>query len=532
MLLFSFFWGCAEPIKVADNTGYCQEDPQANLIEADADCDGIITEEDCDDNDAGSTILAEDADCDGIVTAEDCDDNDAGSTSLAEDADCDTVLAVDDCDDNDARYTIVAEDADCDGVLTADDCNDDDASSTILAEDADCDGTITEDDCDDTNAESTILAEDADCDGVLREEDCDDSNETLLAVANDRDCDGVLTAEDCDDTNSGSTIIAEDADCDGFVTELDCNDMDETINPLAIDVWYDGIDSDCAGDNDYDQDGDGDAREGDEYCTVVGYLNDSDCAGAGGTWSVGYDCHDTNANRRSLIDESNPTACYKDVDGDGYGDEELTLNQIAFGLSAGTDCDDSSITTFPGAGFNEASPIDEYCLDDADGDGYAAPVDGECFDFTFSSEAILTSSPLSSWPGVRKINVLVDESLYESTSSDGSICVEEGLSFSFRYIHSNIVAATNHEATIEWTRGSSSTTCFLCFTAYAVNIFSTPSGMAYYTTQTMFENGIAMNSTFSQSTIMVSSTTMYTGTAAGHDDIFGTDGDDGDANIH
>ena len=271
----------------------------------------------------------------------------------------------------------------------------------------------------------------------------------------------------------------------------------------------------------WDSDGFGDPSISVQSCTpIVGYVTDNN------------DCNDTNANRRSLSNEDEPTACYKDGDGDGYGDDDLNTNQLASGLTEGTDCDDSSITTFPGAGFNEDSPINEYCLNDGDGDGYAAPVDGECFDFTFSSDALFTSTSLSSWPGARKINVLVDESLYESTSSDGSICVEEGLSFSFRYIHSNIVAATDHEATIEWTRGSSSTTCFLCFTAYAVNVFSTSSGMAYYTTQTMFENGIAMNSTFSQSTIMVSSTTMYTGTAAGHDDIFGTDGDDGDASTH
>ena len=42
----------------------------------DADNDGVPADQDCDDEDAGSTILADDADCDTVVTAEDCDDTD------------------------------------------------------------------------------------------------------------------------------------------------------------------------------------------------------------------------------------------------------------------------------------------------------------------------------------------------------------------------------------------------------------------------------------------------------------------------
>ena len=37
---------------------------------------------------------------------------------------------------------------------------------------------------------------------------------------------------------------------------------DPTVYPGAADTWYDGIDSDCAGNGDFDQDGDGqDARQ-------------------------------------------------------------------------------------------------------------------------------------------------------------------------------------------------------------------------------------------------------------------------------
>ena len=60
-------------------------------------------------------------------------------------------LTADDCDDEDATSTIVADDADCDGVLTANDCDDTVATThpgadeTCDGVDNDCDGTVDED---------------------------------------------------------------------------------------------------------------------------------------------------------------------------------------------------------------------------------------------------------------------------------------------------------------------------------------------------------------------------------------------------
>lgn len=56
--------------------------------------------------------------------------------------------------------------------------------------------------------------------------------------------------------------IAElDADFDGAFNTArggdDCDDADPSAYPGAEEVWYDGVDSDCAGDDDNDQDGDG-----------------------------------------------------------------------------------------------------------------------------------------------------------------------------------------------------------------------------------------------------------------------------------
>ena len=149
---------------------------------------------------------------------------------------------------------------------------------------------------------------DADGDGGLAADDCDDSDPTLLASADDGDCDGVLTADDCDDTDPEIFPGAEercnelDDDCDGtYEDELrqwwidadgdgygqddgeaviscetlegyaeehtDCDDSAASTYPGATDTWYDGIDSDCDGANDFDQDTDGfdsDAHGGDD----------------------------------------------------------------------------------------------------------------------------------------------------------------------------------------------------------------------------------------------------------------------------
>ena len=66
-------------------------------------CDGIVTDEDCNDNDTSLLEQSNDQDCDGVVTADDCNDNDVSLLEQSNDQDCDGYLSGEDCDDSNAN---------------------------------------------------------------------------------------------------------------------------------------------------------------------------------------------------------------------------------------------------------------------------------------------------------------------------------------------------------------------------------------------------------------------------------------------
>ena len=299
-----------------DNTAYANAVELADNV--DNDCDGTIDEDTVnydDDNDGFAEI------------AGDCDDNNPNINPNAIDDQGD---GIDDNCDGMPDEALVVEDLDFDGVYTPVDCNDNNANiypgALELADylDNDCDGIIDE---------GTVNYDD-DNDGYTENDgDCDDNNANVspgvieLADGLDNDCDGTIDEEtinydddgdgysevdgDCDDNNPYSTYTAIDADCDGSITTNDCNDADASIYPGAVDAWYDGVDSDCAGNSDYDQDGDG--EDFDQY--------------------NGTDCDDNDNSINSLaIDDQNDGI---DDNCDGTPDEAYVAPTAVSALIAG-----------------------------------------------------------------------------------------------------------------------------------------------------------------------------------------------------
>ena len=125
--------GCLEKEDTTqpDSSLYCEQNPSLNLLSEDGDCDGIITTDDCDDNDASNTAEVGDCDMDGFSEEVDCDDNDPSSTNISVDQDCDGIITTDDCDDTDPSSTVIADDADCDGIVTSEDCDDTDSNNIL-----------------------------------------------------------------------------------------------------------------------------------------------------------------------------------------------------------------------------------------------------------------------------------------------------------------------------------------------------------------------------------------------------------------
>ena len=197
------------------------------------------------------------------------------------------------------------------------------------------------------------------------------------------DCQLLLVDDDAD----GYALNEASGDGCEDVVALDCDDGDAAINPGATETWYDGIDADCATDDDYDQDGDGTVP--DEY---VG----QETTGVDGSGELpGGDCDDSSADISSALEED----WYNGVDNDCAGDDDydqdgdgtvpdemqgLTTEGIdaegetySFGGDLpGGDCDDEDDTVYVGATDVWYDGLDSDCGGeddyDADQDSYVA----------------------------------------------------------------------------------------------------------------------------------------------------------------
>ena len=131
----------------------------------------------------------------------------------------------------------------------------------------------------------------------------------------------------------GAVISDEDGDghdCEGAGGD-DCDDTDDHTYPGAAEEWYDGDDQDCMGDDDYDQDGDGfqisywnsNTSEGGGDCNDA---NPEVYPGAPDEW---YDNVDSNCDGRDDWDQDNDG--YKTTLGDRGNDCDDTNSAISPG---------------------------------------------------------------------------------------------------------------------------------------------------------------------------------------------------------
>ncbi len=260
----------------------------------------------------------------------------------------------------DFEERLLEVDDDADGVAAADDCNDNDASiSPAVAEifydgvDQRCDGGDDYDqDLDGFVADEhlgLVTAEVAGT-GALPGNDCDDTAPRVSPRQPDTWYDGV--DQDCDGADD------YDQDADGFVADEhvglattyvegsgalpgdDCDDLLPTVAPGQPDEWYDGVDSDCGGEDDWDRDGDGFIPT-DRYAEYgpTTYVSPS------GTLPNG-DCDD--GDRR--VNPSAPDEWYDGLDSDCGGDDDFDQDLDGFSdpRGGGADCDDVDAEIYPG----------------------------------------------------------------------------------------------------------------------------------------------------------------------------------------
>lgn len=150
------------------------------------------------------------------------------------------------------------------------------------------------------------------------------------------------------------------------------------IHPGAADTWYDGIDADCGGNDDLDQDGDGESAAG--YLDIDG-VEGTDCADTDDTIFAGAvelcdgidnDCDAAVDTEDDDLDPTSWDTYYQDLDGDTFGDdatEQPSCEPIADWVTTGGDCDDANFATNPDATEICNEGVDDDCddlVDDAD----------------------------------------------------------------------------------------------------------------------------------------------------------------------
>ena len=399
--------------------GCRNKDDTGDSADYDADNDGYLVDEDCNDDDASIHPDAAEI-CDGIDN--NCDDiidedaTDAGTWYADTDGDGygDEASSVTGCDGGTSH---VEDSTDCDD--TDPDVNPG-ATEVCNELDDNCDGLTDDEDSD--VADPTTWYADGDKDGYGQDDytttgceappgyaevggDCDDADGDYHPGASEDDC------TDPNDYNCDGSVGYEDTDGDGFAACEECDDADAAVNPDATEVC-DDVDNNCDTEVDEDtaedastwyQDDDGDSYGNADVSAVAcdapeAYVDNSDdCddtsaeALPGGTEV----CDDLDNDCNGEVDDqaTDWTTWYADGDGDGFGAADYSVeacDQPTDYVTDDTDCDDGDEDINPDADevcddadndcdteVDEDSAIDAptWYLD-SDGDGYGDPADG------------------------------------------------------------------------------------------------------------------------------------------------------------
>ena len=321
----------------------------------DARCDGDADEFDADGDGYDSAAYAN---RDG-GTGPDCQDCTSACTAEPEwtsDLDSDEINP----DANESYYDGI--DQDCAGIdsqvpgVEAD--YDQDGDGYVVLGSTDAFGNVG-DDCLDTDARIAPGNEDIPANGL--DEDCGGEN--------DYDLDGDGYVPDAyfglptlgapgRETDPGGDCV-DDPSSDGVATTARA----ANYHPDQFDIWVDGYDLDCAGNDDFDRDGDG-YRDDDPTLLLLADLATRqryDIVVAASA-TTADDCDDTDATVFTGAASAEPSLCVFDGDGDGYGDDSPSGS-----LDAGTDCDDADASVNPAATEIGGNGVDDNC------DGGAAP---------------------------------------------------------------------------------------------------------------------------------------------------------------
>jgi len=218
-----------------------------------------------------------------------------------------------------------------------------------------------------------------------------------------------------------------DADGDGFPVPEDCNDTNNSVFPGAVEICN-GTDDNCDGETDEgvkqtfytDADSDGFGNPD---------LSLEACSAPEGTVEEGTDCDDTDPaispNAEEIcneldddcdgdIDEEGGETVYADADGDGWGDEDLSMTGCpgsGWATEAG-DCDDEDPRVSPGQPIDSCDGIDTDCDGEIDEDSKAGwsllSVDtnaGSVFEIDPSTAATNAISSVSTSQGINSMDV-------------------------------------------------------------------------------------------------------------------------------